>query len=141
MGNMLYIGKTSVPLKDDTDDVSDGYHTFGELYQYRMLYHAAFVNALAQPGPIEVVKSWRHSDGKPCFEKENYFVIVAQLPTGQITNHYKGEHWDLFHVPEVDRAPEYDGHTPQEAAQRLQDFLLNPGVIPEKSEEEADEPG
>lgn len=31
----------------DMGEVSDGYHTFNELYQYRMLYNAAFFNELA----------------------------------------------------------------------------------------------
>jgi len=130
MGNMLHIGKTTIPLKGDTDDVSDGYHTFGELYNYRMLYNAGFANTLSSTyaanglgHDVEVVKSWRHSDGELCFGKDNYFVVVMQLPTGQISNHYKGEYWNLFAVPEVERAPEWDGHTPQEAAQRLLDYV------------------
>jgi hypothetical protein len=111
--------------------VSDGYHTFDELYHYRMLYNAAFVNQLAYTAdergvsdktPIPV-KSWRHSDGELCFGKDNYFVVVVQLPTGQVSNHYHGEHWDLFQVDQVERAPEWDGHTPQQAAERLEKYL------------------
>ncbi len=115
-------------LGHDSDEVSDGWHTFGELYHYRMLYNAGMVNALVKllPGNARnepFCKSWRHSDGELCFGKDNYFVVVMQLPTGQVSNHYKGEHWDLFKVPEVDRAPEYDGHTPQHAAERLEKYL------------------
>jgi hypothetical protein len=109
-------------------DVSDGYHTFGELYQIRMLYNAAFFNELMKNPMMvkrrgDIVKSWKHSDGKPCFDKENYFVVVAQLPTGQISNHYSGKYWDLFKIPEAERAPEWDGHTAQEAADRLAKYL------------------
>ena len=32
----------------DVGEVSDGYHTFNELYRYRMLYNAAFFNLLAR---------------------------------------------------------------------------------------------
>jgi hypothetical protein len=28
-------------------------------------------------------------------------LLFAVLPTGQITNHYKLEDWDLFKIPEL----------------------------------------
>lgn len=34
-------------------------------------------------------------------------------------NHYESKYWDLFDVPERETAFEYDGHTPNEAADRL----------------------
>lgn len=114
-------------------EVSDGYHTFAELYRYRMLLQAAWFNqlyALYQDHDTAIgppVKSWRHADGELCFGKENYFVVVAQLPTGQISNHYKGEYWDLFKILEVPTAPVWDGHTPQEAADRIEGFLTTNG--------------
>lgn len=96
---------------------SDGYHTFNELYEYRMLYNAhAALGWLAVGYPV--VKSWRHSDGELCFGG-GWFVVSAQLPSGQVTNHYKADEWELFAVPEVERAPEWDGHTPADAAVRL----------------------
>lgn len=104
--------------------VSDGWHTFDELYHYRMLYNAAFLNELhAHHKELDIHKSWRHSDGELCFGKDDYFVVVAQLPVGQVTNHYHGEFWDLFQIPEKDRAAEYDGHTPAQAAARMEDFI------------------
>ena len=30
----------------DTSEISDGYHTFAELYEYRMLYNALAANAM-----------------------------------------------------------------------------------------------
>lgn len=115
------------------DDISDGYHTFDELYEFRMLYNAAFFNELALHDlasvhlgdgipKLNVVKSWRHSDGELCFGG-GWFVVTAQLHTGQITNHYETKDWDLFKIPEVDKAPEWDGHTPQDVAKRLREYL------------------
>lgn len=111
-------------------DVSDGYHTFAELYRYRMLLQAAWFNQMysgnhANGGDayLDVQKSWRHADGELCFGKENYFIVVAQLPTGQISNHYKCEYWDLFKIPEFEFAPEWDGHTPAQAADRIEKYL------------------
>jgi hypothetical protein len=110
--------------KPITGETSDGYHTFNELYHYRMLYHAAFVNALVDDTYSPTVKSWKHSDGEPCFGGGGWFIVVTTLPTGQISNHYEEQYWDLFQVPEVEIPPEYDGHSPAEAADRLQRFLL-----------------
>jgi hypothetical protein len=103
-------------------EASDGYHTHKELYEYRMLYNAHAALGWLVAG-YSVVKSWKHHDGEPCFGKDNYFVVVVELPAGQISNHYKGEFWDLFAIPEVETAPEWDGHTPAEAAERLRDGL------------------
>lgn len=105
---------------EDKGEISDGYHTFNELYRYRMLYNAAFFNLL----PKELVhKSKKHHDGKECFGG-GWFIVMANLPTGQISNHYELKDWDLFQIPEKDFADEWDGHTPQEAADRLHKYLL-----------------
>lgn len=103
----------------DMGEVSDGYHTFNELYYYRMLYNAAFFNLL----PKEWVhKSKRHHTGEECFGG-GWFIVMANLPTGQISNHYELKDWDLFQIPEKEFADEWDGHTPQEAAKRLHEYL------------------
>lgn len=104
----------------DKGEISDGYHTFNELYYYRMLYNAAFFNLL----PKEWVhKSKKHHDGEECFGG-GWFIVMAELPTGQISNHYELKDWDLFDIPEKEIADEWDGHTPQEAAERIHKFLL-----------------
>lgn len=110
----------------DVGEVSDGYHTFNELYRYRMLYNAAFFNLLARNGQVEVCKSRRHSDGEKCFGSDDWFIVMAILPTGQVSNHYESKYWDLFDVPERETAFEYDGHTPNEAADRLKKYLKLP---------------
>ena len=105
--------------QEDMGEVSDGYHTFNELYYYRMLYNAAFFNLL----PKEWVhKSKRHHTGEECFGG-GWFIVMANLPTGQISNHYELKDWDLFKVPEKEFADEWDGHTPQKAADRLRKYL------------------
>ena len=99
----------------------DEYHTMDELYLYRMLYHAHAVRGWLADG-IPVVKSWRHGTGELCFGG-GWFIVVADLPTGQVSNHYPARDWDLFDVPAVDLPPEWDGHTPAEAARRLRAAL------------------
>lgn len=104
-------------------DTSDGYHTFDELYEYRMLYNALWFNECAAQGKYDVHKSLRHSDGLRCFGGGGWFVVVAQTPYGQITNHYEEEHWSKFRVPEYFTAAEWDGHTPADAAERMRLLL------------------
>lgn len=121
----------------DMGEVSDGYHTFNELYRYRMLYNAAFFNLLARGGQVEVCKSRRHSDGEKCFGSDDWFIVMAILPTGRVSNHYESKYWDLFDVPERETAFEYDGHTPNEAADRIEKYLKLPcyGMTFEKASE------
>lgn len=103
--------------------VSDGYHTFDELYHYRALYNAAFFNEY-YVNYGKVLKSRKHSDGKFCFDADGeWFIVMVELPTGQISNHYHADYWDLFQVEEQETADEWDGHTPQQAAERLEAFL------------------
>lgn len=107
--------------KLDMGNVSDGYHTFNELYRYRMLYNAAFFNELAK-GDVKVCKSHKHYDGEECFGG-GWFIVMAELPTGQISNHYENRYWELFNIPELDTAWEWDEHTPNEAADRIESYL------------------
>lgn len=115
-----------------TGETSDGFHTFNELYRYRMLYNAALFNAWVFAPDVlrfDVHKSRLHSDGQWIFPDpetglSDWFIVVAQLPTGQISNHYRiSEAWDLFKIPQTVTAAEWDGHTPAEAADRLERFL------------------
>lgn len=120
--------------------LSDGYHTYDELYEFRKMYNAALFNAWAKDiqyeivsnetsvanipvGPLyDVYKSFKHHDGEDCFGG-GWFIVVAILPTGQISNHYRSEDWDLFKIPETDTAKyPFDGHTPADVLQRLKNL-------------------
>lgn len=110
----------------DENKISDGYHTFDELYEFRKLYNALAFEYLHRLG-LTVYKSWKHSDGELCFGG-GWFIVTALLPDiGQISNHYKAEDWDLFRIHEVDiPMTEYDGHTSQDVMDRLRKFLGSP---------------
>ena len=112
-------------ILNNIGDFSDGYHTFNELYDYRKAYNAAFFNELAKQGLYDVHKSKLHSDGEIPFDDANWFIVMAELPTGQISNHYEIKDWELFDIPEKNRANVYDGHTPQDVYERLVKYLNN----------------
>ena len=114
------------------NELSDGYHTYDELYEFRKMYNAVLFNEWANTpktnkqsltGTVTneygVHKSWKHNDGELCFGG-GWFIVSAMLPTGLISNHYKEEDWDLFQIPEVETALyEFDGHTSKEVLERL----------------------
>lgn len=99
---------------------ADEYHTMKELYDYRMVYNALACKWFSDMG--RSFKSWRHSDGELCFGG-GWFIVGLYTLDGWATNHYKAEHWDLFDAPEAEMAPEWDGHTPAEALERLRAAL------------------
>lgn len=122
--------------------LSDGHHTFDELYEFRKMYNAVLFNEWANPNTVryhldekefggvgntqgnkyQVHKSWKHHDGELCFGG-GWFIVVAMLPGGQISNHYKAEDWDLFRVPEVEKALfEFDKHTGKDVLERLKNL-------------------
>lgn len=121
-----FINKEILWYKDNVEDFDEGkicdkYHTFDELYEFRKVYNAALFNEWAKNGKYDVHKSKRHYDGELCFGDDKWFVVVAILPTGQITNHYKVDtDWNLFNIPETPKAKyEFDGHTPKDVIDRL----------------------
>jgi hypothetical protein len=103
-----------------TDSISDGYHTFGELYDFRKIYNALLFNEWAKQGKYEVHKSMRHNDGEKCFENDTWFIVSAMLPSGQVSNHYHIHDWDLFQIPIVEKALfSWDSHTSKDVLERL----------------------
>lgn len=102
--------------------LSDGYHTFDELYDLRAALTLALFSKLQEQG-VPVVRSRKHWDGNYPFDSQDWFIVTAQLPSGQISFHYPVElWWDRFsRIPEVPTAPEWDGHNTLDVIQRLID--------------------
>lgn len=99
-------------LLDDKGKISDGYHTFDELYYHRMVL---FVVICAQ-NKNRAWKSWKHDDGTMF---DNYFIVGVETREGQYTYHYHKDHWWLFEVRELERAPKWDGHKPEDVTRLL----------------------
>lgn len=119
---LMYREGYNAAINDIDGTTTDGYHTFDELYEYRKLYNAAFFNALVKNDSCPVIKSLRHSDGELCFGG-GWFIVMAALPTGQISNHYEIKDWDMFKCEEAEKAWLWDGHSPKEAAERLLKYI------------------
>jgi len=96
--------------------------TIQELYDFRLTYNAHLFNEWHKNGTYEVYKSRKHHDGTIPFEddEQDWFIVVAILPTGQITNHYHIKHWDWFKIPEYEKVKdEFDDHTSTDVLLRL----------------------
>lgn len=98
-------------------DISDGWHTFDELYETRSALTAALFNTM--PKTQEPHKSKRHHDGELCFGGD-WFIVCAKLPSGQISFHYPMEFWEDFKIQETEKAIfRFDGHTTKDVINRL----------------------
>lgn len=96
-----------------TGETSDGYHTFNELYHHRAVLFSVIVSQF----PELCWKSKRHHDGTMY---DGMFIVGIETPTGQATYHYDIDpYFDMFECKEVEYAPEWDGHTPDDAIRRI----------------------
>lgn len=96
-------------------EISDGYHTFDELYYHRMLLFSIVCNQNKN-------KSWKSKLHDDNTMYENYFIVGITTPEGDFSYHYHMENWDHFEVVELDKAPPWDGHESEDII-RLKSLL------------------
>lgn len=100
---------------EDISQVSDGYHTFDELYFHRMFLFSIICNQNKE-------KFWKtrlHSDGSMY---ENYFLVGCITSKGLFSYHFHLKYWSRFHCDIVLKAPVHDGHTSNDIV-RLRDLI------------------
>lgn len=107
----------STIVKPIDGSTSDGYHTFDELYEHRMVLFSVVSNQ----NKDLAWKSLLHNDGTMF---DDYFIAGIKTPEGQYTYHYHIDAWDKFDVKELERAPEWDGHKPEDVT-RLYSLVTN----------------
>lgn len=100
--------------------VSDGYHTYNELYHHRAILFATICNLM----PDKAWKSKQHDDpDSPMYD--GMFICGIHTPEGDATYHYDiNPYWDMFKVQELERAPKFDGHTPDVAIERIKHLTI-----------------
>ena len=97
----------------DVEKMSDGYHTFADLYEQRLILSAA----LAKNNP-NAWKSKRHDDGSVPFGG-GWFIMGFETDEGCYTYHYELKDWDLFQCKELDKGKPWDGHTSKDVRRLL----------------------
>lgn len=104
-------------------DLSDGYHTFNDLYFQRCMLFEQIVHDHKD-------RAWKtrfHKDGEPCFGG-GWFLVAIDTPNGAYGYHYEDKYWDLFDCEELPRAKHWDGYTEKDV-----DRLLSlPDVVERK---------
>lgn len=100
--------------KVDTNLISDGHHTFGELYEHRIELFITLANIL-QDKTSKIV--WRFKT-----DDEWFILGINCAPESQITYHLPISKWnetDFAITFTYDTKPEFDGHTPKDVLERL----------------------
>jgi len=119
MDKIEIVNKLISDYKEEKDfsvkQVSDGHHTFGELYHHRIVLFCTLCNLL----PDLSWKSKKHFDEEndPMFDDS--FIAGINTPEGVATYHIKLKYWDMFKIPEIERAPKYDRYNPTDVIDRV----------------------
>ncbi|MBI5591356.1 MAG: hypothetical protein HY881_12825 [Deltaproteobacteria bacterium] len=118
-----FINEEIKKLDGETNNVSDGYHTFGELYEHRVTLFIALCETLKDPKNNNTEEIWRskkHSDGELAFGWTWFVLGINKKKGKQITYHLPIDKWEETTFAEtLEQAPEFDGHTPQDVLERL----------------------
>jgi len=113
--NELITPNGKIAIDCEPGQVSDGYHTFDELYEHRCLLWAGLLNW--QDGTF---KTRKNDKGE---EWPGWFIAGLNTPWGQITYHLPDSMWELVHCDEIERNDQYDGHTPHDTTERLRNAI------------------
>lgn len=112
MSKELVINNLIKKEQVDTNLISDGYHTFGELYEHRITLFIALCRII-QDRTLKQV--WRYkTDSK-------WFLLGIDKAAGhQITYHLPMCKWnETDFANTILQRPEFDGHTSQDVLDRL----------------------
>lgn len=97
--------------------MSDGYHTFGELYEHRCKLFALLVNTFDLAFGYEPFKTLKNDKGETW---EGWFIAGMETPVGQVTYHLPIDMWDMVDAKVIDCNSRYDGHTSSDVLKRLE---------------------
>lgn len=104
--------------------ISDGYHTFDELYEHRNTLFIAlcrYISNDAENDPRVKTCIWRSKRNSYGSEMEGWFLLgIGKVSGEQITYHLPTNKWDECSFAEIMiMAPEFDGHKPQDVLERI----------------------
>ena len=108
----------TLPNMMTSNTTSDGYHTFDELYYHRGILFSSLCNLMRD----KAWKSKAHHDGTMY---PGMFIAGITTEYGETTYHFEDYMWDIVNARVLDRAPEFDGHTPNDVLLRLYNSTYN----------------
>jgi len=103
-------------------EICDGYHTFNELYEHRIMLFIALCRVMNNYG-VYVWRSKKHSDTS---EWEGWFILGIRANRGeQITYHLPDDKWEFTDFADTRiMAPKWDGHTSEDVLERLKKLYV-----------------
>lgn len=99
-------------LPCDVRLVSDGYHTFSELYDHRIMLWIL----LLKHYKADAFKTLRDHDGA---SMEGYFIAGLNTEFGQLTYHLPCIYWNHIDAAELPRNEGFDNHNSEDVLSRL----------------------
>lgn len=104
---------------EDRGNVSDGYHTFNELYRHRRTLFFALCRAIQDNHTVW--RSKRHNEEDEEIYEDMFVAGINTEQGSQITYHFGLKYWDEMDFAQTyERAPKWDGHTSDDVLGRLQ---------------------
>lgn len=99
----------------EVGNISDGYHTFNDLYNHRHALFCALMNAY----PERAFKTKLNKNHEVCYE--GYFIAGLDTSYGQITYHLPNKYWHdvLKNIKEFYSNNNFDGHSAEDVVYRL----------------------
>lgn len=100
-------------------EVSDGFHTFDELYEHRCSLFLALIKSSHEPSWV----SRKHDDGSSF---DGWFIAGMDLPSGTVTYHLPNRMWEMAidaGAKELSKGKPWDGHTSDDVCKRLQGLV------------------
>ena len=118
------------PIQDQIDSLksgrdkrklSDGYHTFEELYEHRCVLWLALLAMFESETNLQIIKALKHNDGTFL---EDWFLSCVVINGKQISYHLPMKYWDKIAGKAYEVSPlEFDGHTSDDVVKiLLQEF-------------------
>lgn len=110
---------------EEKGKVRDGYHSFDELYEHRIVLYIALALSIAVSDHHSLSDAiWRSKKHSDETNWDGWFLLGIGIEWGsQITYHLPMRFWnncDFAHT--FGRAPKFDGHTSQDVLKRISEL-------------------
>lgn len=128
------VNKIISEMHGDTNNLSDGYHTFWELYDHRIALFIAMCSTVMQFTAMTAIDNWTDDifnkiKSRLCNKSkvhndwtsyEWWFLMSLDTPGGIISYHLPDKYWDqCTFATELEKANPWDGAEPNETITRL----------------------
>ena len=109
----------------EKSQISDGYHTFNELYEHRYVLWICLLNTLNSinlDSYLKIFKTQKHHDGT---QWDGWFLSCLIFNEQQISYHLPMKYWDKIEGEAFEQSPyQFDGHSSDDVLERLKNLCF-----------------